>query len=165
MKEMNKTNDPDSPLDSVIDRTLIRDAESARARFATVPNARLTAKLAMKTASRGLLPSLGGKLALYAGGALLVGGAIYFLPSLGQKSTEPVLPPMTPSIQQSLQNSSPGAKVTEMTKVSTKPTIPEAVTGSAHHGVPSAKPEIKLDEGNDNNIPRIVDSTYHTTLK
>ncbi|MFI5202803.1 MAG: hypothetical protein ACHQNE_10490, partial [Candidatus Kapaibacterium sp.] len=60
-------------LDSMIERTLLRDAETTRARFATVPNAELTAKLALATASRGLLSGLGSKLALYAGGALLIG--------------------------------------------------------------------------------------------
>jgi hypothetical protein len=154
-------------LDSLIERTLARDAESTRGRFAIVPNARLTAKLALTTASRGLLSSLTAKLALYTGAALVVGSALYFIPSIGHA---PIVPPSAvPSlgVQKVIQ---PSSSSTPLTKTGAKPIASPAVSKTNTETAPapaitSPKHPLQLDEGDDKNIQKIVDPNYLPPIK
>ncbi|HEX5317307.1 MAG TPA: hypothetical protein VFX22_11725 [Candidatus Kapabacteria bacterium] len=175
---MIETTDPNiHPVDSLIERTLARDAESTRKRFAAIPNAQLTAKLALSTASRGLFSGLGAKLALYAGGALLIGSAAYFIPSMRQQSAPMIAPAMTtapakttapmttiapatpPAKSATVQHSSTIASIpskTEVAKTVTTRSVPEAESASA---------PLKLDEGDGKNIPHITNPKYEGPLK
>ena len=168
MTEMNEPNFPsESQLDSLIERTLSRDAEAARARFATVPNAQLTVKLALKTASRSLLQSLGGKLAIYATGAAVAGAAIYFIPSFGRQPTPaPAASPAT-SIGQPAGQPPAVTEKTEMTQSSSKNKLSpiKADSQTSHRIATSPKPAPELDEGDDKNIPTITDKHYQPPLK
>jgi hypothetical protein len=164
---MNEPNfQQESSLDSLIERTLTRDAEATRARFTNVPNARLTAKLALSTASRGVWGTLRGKLALYAAGALVVGAAIYFFPSLGQQNSsrqQAVPPSSTLPVQQPLA----GTQTTERTETGAKHIALKSVSKMDSEAMPrqtttSEKPVNKLDEGDDGNVQKIVDPHYHT---
>ncbi len=176
MTKIPETNlNPDS-LDSLIERTLFRDAETTRARFATVPDARLTAKLALATASRGIFSSLAAKFALYAGAALVIGGAIYFIPSLNnppisQKSGRAFAPAPASKAQPATSSSQATTPRTETTKIGTTAIGPREVSKAASEQapqniVPSTKPPaLKLDEGDGKNIPKITDPHYQPPLK
>jgi hypothetical protein len=146
------------PIDSLIERTLARDAEATRNRFLAVPNAPLTAKLALSTASHGLLGSIGAKLALYAGGALLIGSAAYFIPSLGQ---HPAVPPAMPAAQ----HRSPAATADTKMNIATEPVAPRPASATQNIRSTSPSPILKLDEGNGKNIPRITNPKYEGPLK
>ncbi len=149
------------PLDTLIERTLARDAENTRSRFAIVPDAQLTAKLALTTASRGLFSSVASKLALYAGAAMVVGTAIYLMPNLNQQPQTTISIP-TPISQQPI--SKPVTQATS--EIGTK-----AGAITSHHRshmdsilaprtlAPSPTP-IQLDEGDAKNIPTITDPRY-----
>lgn len=150
------------PVDSLIERTLSRDAESTRNRFAVIPNAQLTAKLALSTASRGLLSGLGAKLALYAGGALLVGSAVYFIPSMSQQPAQTITPamPQAKSVMPTVQHSSTIASIPSKTETAKSVTTPSVSAGTSPH-----PPALKLDEGDGKNIPHITDPKYGGPLK
>ncbi len=152
------------PIDSLIERTLSRDAEATRARFAQVPNAQLTAKLALSTASRGLLRGLGSKLALYAAGALLIGGAAYFIPSLGQQSHKTITPatPAVRSAAPAVQHSSAIASIPAKSEIAIKSITPHPALSSR---ASSAAHVLKLDEGDGKNIPHIIDPRYGPPLR
>ena len=151
------------PVDSLIERTLSRDAERTRNRFAAVPNAQLTAKLALSTASRGLLGSLGAKLALYAGGALLIGSAAYFIPSIGQQphsttsTAAPSIHSVTPAVQHSSATASLRAKTEITTSIAPHPAVIPPISQPAH--------SLKLDEGDGKSIPHYTDPKYEGPLK
>jgi len=169
---MNDTNEQnyeqESSLDSLIERTLRRDAEATRARFAAVPNERLTAKLALATASRGLFRSLGGKLALYAGGAFVVGWAIYFFPSIGRQPNMPFPASKQVSVQKPSPQLPSRTEVTERTQNDTKPIVSRSKADSdveQRQNIASPKPTILLDEGDDKKIPTITDKHYQPPLK
>jgi len=149
------------PVDSLIERTLARDAEQTRNRFAAVPNAQLTAKLALSTASRGLLSGLGAKLALYAGGALLVGGAVYFIPSLSQQSPKTIAPamPVVRSAAPAVQHSSTTVSLPSKSGIAVKSVTPQPVSAGSRPSV------LKLDEADSKNIPHITDPKYQPPLK
>jgi hypothetical protein len=169
MKDIKNPNlSADSELESLIDRTLAHDAEAIRARFATSPNAQLTAKLALATASRGLLHTLGGKLALYAVGACVAGSAIYFLPSIGRQPNAAHTSPTPHTIQQPAQQPPSRTEVTERTQVDTKPIASRSKVDSeagSRQIITSPKHTIQLDEGDDKNIPTITDKHYQPPLK
>ena len=84
-------------LDGTIEQILAKNADEVRARYARIPNAELTAKLAVRTATTGLVASLGTKLALYAGAALVVGAIVYFIPKQGSQSPKPHTSSATPA--------------------------------------------------------------------
>ncbi len=155
------TDSNNHPVDSLIERTLLRDAETTRARFATVPNAQLTAKLALATASRGLLRGLGLKLAMYAGGALLIGGAVYFIPSLGQQLPKTIIPatPVVRSVTPTVQHSSAIAFIPEKSELAGKPIMSQPASAGKR---PSP---LKLDDGDGKNIPHYTDPKYGPPLK
>lgn len=168
MKEIN-SNFGHDPLNSLIERTLSRDAETERARFATIPNAQLTAKLALSTATRGLWPSLATKLALYAGAALLVGAAVYLIPTFSEPSTVGIKAKSSPVVQQpalpATESSKPESEViknSEVRHVHAKANIQSPVKTLAP---PSATPAIKLDDGDAKSIPHYTDPKYEPPLK
>jgi len=162
MIQKTDSNITQDPLDSLIERTLARDAESTRERFAVVPNAQLTVKLALTTASRGLLSSLSAKFALYTGAAIIVGGALYLWP----KNKEPHLRITTPA--PAISHSQPVSKpaIQASNKIETNAVAPphpsKANTEPVPHSLtPSQKPHaIQLDEGTGKNIPTITDPHY-----
>jgi hypothetical protein len=153
------------PLETLIDRTLARDAENTRSRFAVVPNAQLTAKLALTTASRGLLGSLASKFALYAGAAIVVGCAIYFFPSIGPQPVATRISPPPQILQQPLQQPTPA---TSKTLTSTKTVASRSKIDSNVAPRPitaSPNPSLQLNEGDGKNIPKITDPNYLPPLK
>jgi hypothetical protein len=167
---MHKTDSDIHPVDSLIERTLARDAENTRARFAAVPNERLTTALALSTASRGLLGSLATKFALYAAGALVVGSAIYFFPSLGRQPHVLVSPAVTPTgtpAVPTLQRPSPIATIPANTQTVTRSIAPHQSHAMAAHDLApfSHAPMLKLDEGDSKNIRHITDPKYEPPLK
>ncbi len=151
------------PLDTLIERTLVRDAESTRERFAAIPNPELTSKLALTTASRGFLSTLAAKLALYAGAAVVIGGAIYFIPKLSEQPSATIAVPSVvhsahPALAPQNATTAKDASATSSSKanVSSKPggLTP---SGTPHH--------IQLDEGDDKNPTVIIDKLYGPPLK
>jgi hypothetical protein len=161
MIEKTESNIPQDPLDSLIERTLTRDAKETHDRFAVVPGERLTAKLALTTASRGLLGSLSAKLALYSGAALLVGGAVYLMPKLNEQPNMPVRTPAPTIVQPVSKPSMPSTSET-VTKAVATPHVSKANSEPAPTTIaPSPKPNpIQLDEGDGKNIPTITDPHY-----
>jgi hypothetical protein len=152
-------------LDSLIERTLARDAEATRSRFAAVPDLRLTSKLALTTASRGLLGSLASKLALYVGVAIVVGGAVYLLPKLNEQPATSVTTPLPVTHQQT-----PTISEHANSAISSKPAdAPLPLKGQEQatlHKISTAPSQpMKLDEGDDKNIKKIVDKNYLAPLK
>ncbi len=150
----------DTQLDRIIERALTGDGEVVRSRFASVPNSGLTTRLAFATASRGLFASLGAKLALYVTGAAIIGGAVYFIPALGQKP-QPVIAASAQRI------SAPEAATVVPSVVTTSTDLPVAAqsehrlkTRIAHH----TPVEIHLDEGGTQNIPHYIDKRYGPPL-
>ncbi len=160
MIQKTDSNTAQDPLDSLIEQTLTRDAETTRERFAIVPNARLTAKLALTTASRGLLSGLSAKLALYTGAALLIGGALYLMPK--NEPTHPQVIAPAPSISQPVTKPAIQSSSETGTNVIASPHPSKAHTEPAAQQVtPSQKPHaIQLDEGDGKNIPTITDPHY-----
>ena len=135
------------PLDEYISGTLRSDAESLRARFATVPNNRLTTKLAFQTATNGLFRSLGTKFTMYAGAAAIVAGALYFMP---KKATEPV--PVSKSV-------APPAALAPSSAPAITPqneTVAVQKESNSSHKLPSHTPA-KSEEGKERQIPVITD--------
>jgi hypothetical protein len=155
------SNIPQDPLDTLIDRTLARDAENTRSRFAILPDAQLTAKLALTTASRGLLGSLASKLALYAGAAIVVGTAIYLMPNLNQQPQTTISIP-TPISQQPISKpvTQPTTEIGTKAVASHHPTNMDSATTPLNLVPSSSPPTIQLDEGDAKNIPTITDPHY-----
>ncbi|GEM_PF-2461866 len=147
-------------LDAYINRTLLRDAE-ALPTFKAVPNGNLTAKLAITTASHGLLRSLGAKLAMYVGVAAMIGGLIYILPRssespLKKSATQPHV-----SLPQTTESTSP--KVVETPAPQTAQ--PQPLKSEKVARVARSKPAMTLDEGDDNNAKAITQQGYHPPIK
>jgi len=161
MIESNETNfNHDPEMDSLIERTLLRDAEITRARFASVPNAELTAKLALSTASRGLLGSLSAKFALYAGAALVVGGAIYLIPSLTDQPSAPVKSSV-PMVNQPSALPAPTVPLQNNDQIVTSTHSSKAITKAVEPSVaPSTKPPLQIDEGDGKPEKKITDPNY-----
>ena len=156
---------PTDELDSLIQRTLARDAETTRSRFAAVPDLRLTSKLALTTASRGLLGGLASKFALYAGAALVAGGAMYLLPKLNEQPAS-VMAPLPVAHQQTPAISEPTHSAVALKPAEVIPSSKIQDQSATHKTVSSAPSQpMKLDEGDDKNIKKIVDKNYLPPLK
>jgi hypothetical protein len=156
---------PTDELDSLIERTLARDAETTRSRFAAVPDLRLTSKLALTTASRGLLGGLASKLALYTGATLVVGGAMYFIPKLNEQPASRT-PPVPVIHQQAPTISEPANSSVALNPAEVIPSSKIQDHSTTHKTVSSAPSQpMKLDEGDDKNIKKIVDRNYLPPLK
>ncbi len=156
-----ESNIPQDSLDSLIERTLARDAKETRDRFAVVPSERLTTKLALTTASRGLLGSLSAKLALYTGAALLVGGAVYLMPKLNEQPHTTIATPV-PTVAQPVSKPTTPSTPEAVTKAVATPHLSKANSEPAPTAIatsPKPKP-IQLDEGDGKNIPTITDPHY-----
>ncbi len=155
-------NNEDS-LDSLITRTLASDAEKTRARFATVPNARLTAKLALSTASRGLLGTLAAKFAIYGGATLIVGGALYFIPALGVKPQGPI----NTTTAQVKTTPAPSSNVSSITPAPTKLHPPKSSSQPTpqYSVAPIAHPPLQINEGDSSSIRHITNPKYQPPLK
>jgi hypothetical protein len=156
-----ESNMPQDPLDSLIERTLARDAQETRDRFAVVPSAHLTSKLALTTASGGLLSSLSAKLALYTGAALLVGGIMYFMPKPNDLPHATIVAPI-PTVAQPVSKPATPSTSETVTKAVASPHTSKANIEPAPPAIapsPISKP-IPLDEGDGKNIPTITDPHY-----
>jgi hypothetical protein len=138
-------------VDQIIEQTLVRDADRIRRTFATVPNEQLTAKLALSTASKGLLASLGSKLALYGGAALVVGAAVYFAPRANTSS--PTLPTTSVPAPATVHVQSSSSVATGL------PAQPESKPSASATANP-----MRLDE-NSTPIERRTESGYHPPIK
>ncbi len=160
---------PDS-LDELIERTLARDAEQTRMRYAAEPSARLTSKLALTPATRGILSSVTAKIALYAGAAAILGTALYIIPNWHSTTivAQPApaiaptskgatdAPPASPVY--GMQNTPKITSVSQSTKIVTKTTPAKPALDSAPH-------PMKLDDADDKNAPKITDLHYLPPLK
>jgi hypothetical protein len=160
---------PDS-LDKLIERTLARDAEQTRARYTTEPSDRLTSKLALTPATRGILSSLTAKIALFAGAAAILGTALYIIPNRHSTTNvaqpapaiAPGSKPVTPTPPASpiyvAQNSREIASPSQPSKIVTKTAQIKPVLDSTPH-------PMKLDDADDKNAPKITDLHYLPPLK
>ena len=151
---------PDT-LDTLIDRTLARDGERTRSRFAAIPSAQLTAKLALTTASAGLLRTLAGKLALYAGGALVVGGALYFAPQFfSARDAAPVR--VAPQVSKTpLPMVTQGTKTTE----GPAPQSQKVISSARPRDISPTPQKMTLDEDHPQTLPTVKNPHYLGPLK
>ncbi len=166
MIQTTDSNTNQDSLDALIDRTLSSDAEQTRSRFAVLPNAQLTSKLALATASRGILGSIASKIALYAGAVLITGGAWYLIPKLTEHPRSTVIPPV-PSITHPVSKPDDQDIPDIGTKSIASPQSPKITTKSITPNVdPSPKTNmLQIDESDGKNIPTITDPKYQSPLK
>ncbi len=149
-------------LDANIEQTLRADAKELRAKFPTVPGERLTAKLAIATAGKGLFRSLGAKLALYATGAAIIGAAAYYIPGLHSSSAE--APSISKNNSFSRNNSLPAAQTAVHEQHSVSTALPIEQPGETPTSTPAVKKPMVLDEGNGKNVRVIRDKHYKGPL-
>jgi hypothetical protein len=154
-------------IDHAIEHALERDAKSMP-EFATLPNKRLTAKLALSVGTKGVLHSLSGKLLLLGGGILLAIAAIYIIPPSSNPVPSPapaVNVPVTAPMQQQTVPVSPS--VVSKTSV-TGQTAQHAARNNPAHAAPStAIPPAKTTpaDSDSNPVEHITDQHYHAPEK
>ncbi|HEY3876842.1 MAG TPA: hypothetical protein VGM92_15335 [Candidatus Kapabacteria bacterium] len=172
-QELRTENDP---LEHYIDGTLRRDAESLRTQFGTVPSDRLTTRLALRTATRGVFRSLGSKLAMYAGAAAIVAGAVYYFPHSGQQVPAPspqtvlpqtTLPQAAPQMTSAQPVPAPIAHRATIESPISKARAAQPQTfpvPKASAKEPQAKALQPADTGT-GTIPKVTDNHYHGPVK
>jgi hypothetical protein len=138
-------------IDETIERALVRDSKDLPP-FPTTPNSALTAKLAISIASKGMLGTLGAKLTLFGGIAVVAGAALYFTSS-NNNST----PSSTPAPQ-------PPTPVTQVVPIDTtkRDTIkpPQAAVSTTRLNAAMKTRSVHLEQAKSNPAPTVAkDST------
>jgi hypothetical protein len=177
--QKNFVEDSNTALDSVINRSLERDAQALPS-FATVPSPGLAAKLrlpfnvgrASHSAVKGIFASFGSKLALFVAGAAVIGTGIYVIPKLTARHGGPEVPntsqSVTPHSKAQPVSSMPSEGKPEQHQPAMHQSAAIPVAAQPAKASPNLKPQSPkqpLDEGDDKNAPKYIDPGYKPPLK